>query len=181
MDQVVIVTYPQPIRLEARQVQHDEVPDGTIGLAYFYERHLIARGVVTHEAVGVIRRLLDAPVTVALAATQDGDGNIEGRVCLMLPMDSELLRGEEPSAEEEPWRASVPQPPAEIEESWKAEPEAERPQMALLPLGNVIRTARHRNHPDDVARDAREMLENLLSGRSRDAVNQAIDDLLDSI
>jgi hypothetical protein len=56
----------------------------------------------------------------------------------------------------------------------------ERPRLALLPIGNAVRGARHRNHPD-VAGDAREMLANLLAGRSYDAVSRAIDDLLNSI
>jgi hypothetical protein len=42
----------------------------------------------------------------------------------------------------------------------------------------VVRSARQRNHPGDVAGDAREMLENLLLGRARDAVSEAIEDLL---
>jgi hypothetical protein len=180
MDQVVIVTYPRPIRLEALEVEHEAVPDGGIGMAYYYQRNVVARGVVTPEAVQVIRKLLDVPVTLALAATEDSDGNIDARVCVMIPMDSELLRQDDP-AENEPWRESVPQPPAEIEDSWKRDPESDSPQMALLPLGNVIRSARNRNHPDSVAGDAREMLSNLMTGKGQDAVSRAIDDLLDSL
>jgi hypothetical protein len=56
----------------------------------------------------------------------------------------------------------------------------ERPRMALLPIGHAVRGASHRNHAD-VAGDVREMLTNLLTGQSRDAVARAIDDLLGSL
>jgi hypothetical protein len=50
-----------------------------------------------------------------------------------------------------------------------------------LPIGNVVRQARERHHPDDVARDLHDMLVNLMEGRARDAVSKAIDDLLNSL
>ena len=39
----------------------------------------------------------------------------------------------------------------------------------------------HHHHPDEVAADVKEMLENLLTGRAHDAVSKAIDDLLNSL
>src|SRR5690554_1080224 len=106
MDQIVIVTYPEPVMLEAQPVEHDAVPEGSVGVAYYYRRNMIARGVMPPEAVQLMRRLLDSPVRLALAATEDAEGNIDGRICLMVPVDSELFRPDEPSIEEEPWRAS---------------------------------------------------------------------------
>jgi hypothetical protein len=138
---------------------------------------------VTPDAVDAIRGLLQEPVSLALAATEDDEGNIDARVCLVLPMDGsvELDEGGEP---EEPWRASIPAPPPEVESGYGANAsegsDDGRARLALLPIGNVIRGSRHRNHTD-VAGDAREMLDNLISGRAQDAVTRAIDDLLDSI
>jgi hypothetical protein len=176
VEQLIVVTHPTPIDLDARPLEHEAVPDGSIGLAYFHGERLIARGIVTQDAVEAIRSLLHEPVSLALAASEDDGGNIDARVCLVLPLDREALRGGDGDDEpEEPWKASVPEVPS-FEQT--ADGEATPPHLALLPIGNVVRNARQRNHPDDVAGDAREMLENLLQGRARDAVAEAIDELL---
>ncbi len=187
MDHLVVVPHPNPITLEARSIDHNAVPEGAVGLGYYYDDRLIARSVVAVNALDTIRSLLSSPVSVALAAREDGDGNIDGRFCLVLPVEpgagSEHDQGEEDHAE--PWKSSVPAPPPEIEAGYagtSADGEQEdEPQFALLPIGNVVRAADDRHHPEDVAHDAKEMLENLLSGGGRDAVQKAIDDLLKSI
>jgi hypothetical protein len=173
LEQLVVVTHPHPVVLEARPMDGIETPDDSVALGYYHEGHVLARGVVANEAVDAIHGLLREPVSVALAATEDEDGNIEARVCLVLPVDPDEEQEEEEGGE--PWRASVPRPPAELGGEYE-----EKPKLALLPIGNAVRGARQRNHPD-VAADAREMLVNLLAGRGQDAVSRAIDDLLNSL
>ena len=173
MEQLVVVTHPDPVVLEARPIDDVNAPDGSVALGYYYDGHVRARGVVANDAVDAIHGLLRTPVSVALAATEDEDGNIDARVCLVLPVDQDEAQSDEEP--EEPWRASVPRPPMEIGTDYE-----DKPRLALLPIGNAVRGARHRNHPD-VAGDAREMLSNLLAGRTQDAVSRAIDDLLDSL
>jgi len=179
MDQLVVVPYPDRVTLEARSIEHEAVPEGAVGLAYYHAGHVVARSAVSEEALDTIRALLSEPVSVALAAQEDEEGNIEARFCLVLPMDRDEAETEEP---EEPWKASVPEPPAEVESDYRpdAGEDEDQPQFALLPIGNVVR-ARDDRHHGSVAGDAREMLDNLLSGRAQDAVQKAIDDLLDSI
>lgn len=177
MDQVVVVTYPKPIVIETRTLPQEGVPQGNVGLSYYYDGHLIARGVVAPDALEAIRSILLVPVSVALAATEDDDGNIDARVCLVLPVDPSAAREDE--GEDAPWKSSVPTPPPEVDSSYGDS--RERPQLALLPIGNVVRGARDRKHPEELARDTREMLENLMAGRAQDAVAKAIDDLLKSI
>ena len=192
MDQLVVVPHPVPIALEARSIRHGSVPEGAVGLGYYYDGRLIARSVVAAGALETIRSLLAAPVSVALAAREDEDGNIDGRICLVLPVDEDT---EEEGEEEEegvgagepvgePWRSSIPVPPPEVDSGYETggeEGDEDSPRFALLPIGNVVRPAVDRRHPDDVAHDAREMLENLLAGGGKDAVQKAIDDLLKSI
>jgi hypothetical protein len=173
MEQLVVVTHPDPVVLEARRIADVDTPDGSVALGYYYDGHVLARGVVANDALDAIHGLLRTPVSVALAATEDDSGNIEARVCLVLPVDGEELQEE--NEPDEPWKASVPKPPMESGADYD-----EQPRLALLPIGNAVRGARHRNHPD-VAGDAREMLSNLLSGRGHDAVSKAIDDLLGSL
>jgi hypothetical protein len=184
LDQLYVVTHPDPLVLDVRQLDHDATPEGAVALAYFHRGRLLARGVVSPEAVEAIRGLLQRPVSLALAATEDDEGNIDARVCLVLPVDGSLLTENEEEPDE-PWRASVPAPPPEVESGYAgeqpaADAEEGRPRLALLPIGNVVRGVTHRKHTDVVA-DAREMLDNLIAGRAQDAVTRAIDDLLDSI
>ena len=184
MDHLVVVPHPNPIALEARSIKHNAVPEGAVGLGYYYDDRLIARSVVAVSALDTIQSLLSSPVSVALAAREDGKGNIDGRICLVLPVEPGA--GEEGEApDSEPWRSSIPAPPPEIEGGYggggEEEEEEDGPKFALLPIGNVVRTADDRRHPDDVANDAKEMLETLLHGGGRDAVQKAIDDLLSSI
>lgn len=184
MDHLVVVPHPTPIALEARSIRHNSVPDGAVGLGYYYDDRLIARSVVASNALETIRSLLATPVSVALAAREDDSGNIDGRICLVLPVDADAAeQGEAEEPAEEPWKSSVPAPPTEIEGGWgdSGSEDEDGPQFALLPIGNVVRAAEDRRHPDDVANDAKEMLENLLAGGGRDAVQKAIDDLLKSI
>jgi hypothetical protein len=178
LEQLVVVTHPDPVVLEARRMEDVDTPEDSIALGYYYLGNVLARGVVANDALDAIHGLLREPVSVALAATEDEDGNIEARVCLVLPVDPDELDGPEDDGQEpeEPWRASVPAPPP-----LDGEPEeADRPKLALLPIGNAVRGVGRRNHPD-VAGDAREMLSNLMAGRGQDAVSKAIDDLLGSL
>lgn len=180
MDQLFFVTHPEPLVLEARPIEHATTPKGSVALGYFHDGNILARGFVSPDALDAINGLLANPVSLALAAAEDEDGNIDARVCLVLPVNAD---GMEPSAADdgdEPWKASVPTPPPEVEQGYGADESQGTPKLALLPIGSVVRGARQRNHTDVVS-DAREMLDNLLAGRSSDAVQQAIDDLLDSI
>lgn len=174
MEQLVVVTYPDPVVLEARPVEGVATPDDSVALGYYHEGRVLARGVVANNALDAIRGLLSEPVSVALAATEDEAGNIEARVCLVLSVDANEEQGDDDEPAE-PWLASVPPPPGEVGGDYD-----ERPRLALLPIGNAVRGASHRNHPD-IAGDAREMLSNLLAGRGHDAVSRAIDDLLGSL
>lgn len=188
MHPVVVVTYPHALEIEIERLDHAATPENTTGLAYYFRGGLIARGVVSDDALEPIQNLVADPVHLALAAQEDERGNIDGRLCLVLPVElgKQLMKDEEPEPEE-PWKASVPAPPTEIDSYGSKKKDAEEesesghPQIALLPIGNIVRSSEARNHPDDVSADAREMLASLLAGQGQDAVRRAIDDLLDSI
>ncbi len=183
---MVVVTHPEPIRLEARPIEHDAVPEGEVALAYYHEGRLLARGVVSPEAVKAINGILTDPVSVALAATEDEAGNIEARLCLVLPVDPDKWPTDDDDAPEEPWRSSLPTAPsfdADFDHSGDTDgsDDEDAPRVALLPIGNVVRNASDRHHPESIARDVREMLVNLMEGKASDAVEKAIDDLLRSL
>src|SRR5262245_56383993 len=95
VDPLVVVTHPDPIQLEARSIRHESLPEDAVALGYYHDGFLIARGVVSPDAVEAIRSLLAQPVTIALAAAEDEDGNIDARVCLVLPIDPDMLSEED--------------------------------------------------------------------------------------
>jgi hypothetical protein len=187
MEELIVVTHPEPIVLEARPLDTETSDEGNVALAYYHDGHLLARGFVATEAVKAIEGILASPVSVALAATEDQSGNIDARFCLVLPVDPDSFpaEDEEDGPADEAWRSSIPATPAfapAYEESPEsAEDGEDRPRVALLPIGNVVREARERHHPDDIARDLRDMLVVLMEGRAKDAVSKAIDDLLSSL
>jgi hypothetical protein len=186
LESVVVVAYPEPIRLEAKAVDHAGAPDGSVALAYYFVGRVVARGVVPRDAVAGILSLLRKPVSIALAAEVDDEGNIEGRVCLVLPVDPRRKTGSAGGAPDEPWRDSLGEAPSfgQDADAWKGDGDAEAgsdTRLALFPIGNAVRSVRDRRHPDDLAADVRDMLENLLAGKGRDAVAKAIDDLLRGI
>jgi hypothetical protein len=190
MDELIVVTHPEPVQIEVRPLDTEAPPEGNVALAYYYDGHLLARGYVASEAVSAIHGILSNPVSVALAATEDKSGNIDARFCLVLPVDPDQFGGEdEEAAADEAWRSSLPTVPSfastydEIDEGEASDDEDddEQARVALLPIGNVVRNAQERRHPDDVARDLHEMLLNLMHGRAKDAVAKAIDDLLSSL
>jgi hypothetical protein len=175
MDPFIVVTHPEPVHLEVRPVEATGLPADHIALGFFYLEGLLARGVVPPPAVQPLTELLANPVTIALAVTQDDSGNIDGRLCVVLRMPDGAAPPdtEEP---EEPWKSSVPDLPPGVEADEPGKPA----HLALLPLGNVVRSAANRREAELVD-EARDMLQNLLAGRARDAVSRAIDDLLDSL
>jgi hypothetical protein len=175
MDGFLVVTYPAPVRLHAKRIEHDSVPQGHIALGYFSGDHLVARGVVPPSALEPLYDLLNEPIKLAIAVAEDAERNIEGRVCVVLPVAEERAN---PRENAEPWRRSVPDVPAGIE---SGESNAEtQSRLVLLPLGQVVRSAANRKH-EQLADDARDMLDTLVSGKAEDAVSRAIDDLLRSI
>ena len=177
---LVVVTHPEPLELEVKPLRQDRETEGSIALGYYHDGHLVARGVVALTAVEAIHGLLAQPVSLALAATEDDAGNIDARICLVLPIDPDTLSEESEDAPEEEWRTSVPELPPGIDET-PAGTDPSQAKMALLPIGNVVRVKHDRRHPENVAADAREMLDNLIGGKAQDAVRKAIDDLLRSI
>ena len=49
MDSLVVVTHPQPVRLEARHIEHEATPPGSMALAYYHDERLVARSRENHK------------------------------------------------------------------------------------------------------------------------------------
>src|SRR5690606_39641113 len=83
-------------------------------------------------------------------------GNIDGRVCLVLPVGNVPHEPEED--EDEPWKASVPPPPPEAEPGYADEPGESATRVVLLPIGNVVRSVRDRSEEHTSELQSREKL-----------------------
>ncbi|MCU0648004.1 MAG: hypothetical protein MUF00_08415, partial [Gemmatimonadaceae bacterium] len=102
------------------------------------------------------------------------DPGLQCRLVALVPRDA--LKQEDAN---EPWKASVPS----YEESTAQEDGSDAQYQTIL-LGHIVRFARDRKHPDDLAAEAVDVLQKILTGGTgelKDADSKAIDDLLDSL
>jgi hypothetical protein len=84
---------------------------------------------------------------------------------------------EELDEAEEPWAASVPSSAYEAALESEAE-ETEDPQVAPIPLGNIVRYDRDRVHPDSLPLETADVLKKIIEGDASEVVDRALVDLL---
>jgi len=82
-----------------------------------------------------------------------------------------LFESEEP---EEPWAASVPR----FEDS-DSETEQEQETVVPLLLGHIVRFARDRRHPEDLASEAADILRAILSNER--PLSEVVDKILEDL
>ncbi|MEP6574618.1 MAG: hypothetical protein ABJD11_18095 [Gemmatimonadota bacterium] len=157
-----------PIPLSVRPIADERVPDGQVGVAAYLGDRMIARNAFPAEFVEQARleELFSEPVPLVFHAGVGGPG-IEGT--LFAVVSRAALEAEEDDAE--PWSASVP----------SFEPvvgEGEEPPQALLPLGMLVRVERDRKFPDDLAKEAADLLQSVLTGKTSEVIDRLLDDLL---
>jgi hypothetical protein len=158
-----------PIPLSVRPISDERVPDGQVGIAAFLGERMIARNAFPAEFVEQARleELFSEPVPLVFHAGVSGPG-IEGT--LFAVVSRAALEQEEDA---EPWSASVPSFEQTVEEG-------EEPPQALLPLGMLVRVERDRKYPDDLAREAADLLQTVLTGKTSEVIDRLLDDLLGS-
>jgi hypothetical protein len=84
---------------------------------------------------------------------------------------------EDPADSEEPWAASVPS--SSYEASMEAESdEANDPQVAPVPLGNIVRYQSDRVHPESLPLETADVLRKIIEGETSEVVDRALADLL---
>jgi len=162
----------QPIPLDIVPLEDDRTPEGMICLGTRIGGRLVSRCVVPPEAAEFVlaRGLFDQPVPLALAA-ETADPGLQCRLFAVVLLNPEEFA--EPEEEgNEPWAASVP--------SWESEPASEpaEPRQAAVLLGHIVRFARDRKHPDNLALEAADILTTIVQGRVVDVVDKVLEDLL---
>jgi len=176
----VMVTTSEAISIVVREVLDERTPEEAVCLGTFYEGRLIARCVVPPEALAAVEdnALFADPVHLGLLGFEESPG-LQCRLLAFVDatrLPPDLAEEEEA---EEPWRVSVPQP--EFEQGADAaqrlslgEPDGTVPIL----LGHIIRMERDRKHPDDLAGEALDVLETILTGTMAEVVDRVLEDLL---
>lgn len=173
--EAVFVTTAVPVQIRVAPVPDERVPDGSALASYLGDR-MIARCAMPREAV---ERLLELdvfaqPLPLALLAYEEEPG-LQCRLFALVPATA-LADAE---GEDEPWKGSVPS----FEEAMSADDEEPgETEVAPILLGNIVRFAGDRRHPEDLTAEAVDILQKVVTGGPlTDANAKAIDDLLGSL
>jgi hypothetical protein len=174
----VFVTTREPVHISVSPIEDARAPESS-ALGAFIAGRLIARSAMPAEAIEKLLalKLFDTPVPVGLLAFEEDPG-LQCRLVALVPRSSIV----DEESGNEPWKASVPS----YEESadMSIDPDDPQAQYQTVLLGHIVRFARDRKHPDDLAAEAVDVLQKVLAGGTdplKDADERAIDDLLDSL
>ncbi len=182
MPPFVMVTTSQAVPITVREVEDERTPDEAVCLGTFYQGRLIARCVVPPDTISVLHdtELFTDPVHLGLLGFEESPG-VQCRLLAFVEADL-LPEGDEEQDEdgEEPWRASVPSP--SFERGYSGQPEGggmgEPEGTVPVLLGHIVRLARDRKHPDDLARETMDVLATILTGKLSEVVDRVLDDIL---
>lgn len=169
---VALAATEQPVELRAELVEDERTPEGMVCMGTYRGDRLVARCVLAPEAWTEIeaRGFLAEPRQVVLVAREAPPG-LQCQLFAMLPLDA-ADTGEE---EAEPWAASVPGAGYEAAAAGEDTDEA---RVAAFPLGNIVRFARDRIHPDNLALEAVDVLRRIIDGQTTEVVDKVLRDLL---
>ena len=168
-----IAATEEPVQLTVGLVEDERVPAGMVCMGTYRNGRLVARAVLTPEAWGQIEEhgFFDQPLQVVLVARLAPPG-LQCQLFAMVPIADDET--EEP---EEPWAASVPS--SAYETSIESEGESEDdPQVAPIPLGNIVRFESDRVHPDSLPLATADVLKKIIEGGASEVVDRALVDLL---
>ena len=168
-----IAATEEPVELKVGLIEDDRVPAGMVCMGTYRNGRLVARSVLAPEAWAQIQehRFFDHPLQVVLVARVAPPG-LQCQLFAMVPIPEE-----EPDEAEEPWAASVPSSSYEATVEGDAHV-SEEPQVAPIPLGNIVRYARDRVHPDSLPLETADILRRIIEGGASEVVDRALVDLL---
>ena len=167
-----IAATAEPVQLEVSLIQDDRVPAEMVCMGTYRNGRLVARSVMSPEAWEQIQvhGFFNEPLQVVLVARVAPPG-LQCQLFAMVPLPEEA---EEP---EEPWSASVPSSSYEASLADEAT-ESEDPEVAPVPLGNIVRYQRDRVHPESLPLETADILKKIIEGEAAEVVDRALADLL---
>lgn len=174
MTDVVLAATDRPLPVLVRQIEDERVPEGMVGLASYLGERLIARCAVAPEVAEFItaRQLFEEPVQLVLAAREESPG-LQCRLFAVVEVDPDASPDGEP---DEPWAESVPKFETATEGGGE---ENDLEGQGMVFLGQIVRFAKDRKHPDDLALETADVLRTLVEGRAGEVVDRILDSLLD--
>ncbi len=183
----VFVTTREPVTVSIAQLDDPRAPDSS-ALAAYIDGRMVARSAMPAEAIArlIELRLFDEPVPLGLFAYEEAPG-LQCRLFALVPRS--LLEADAHNAE--PWKESVPSYEAALgnddedddDEDDDEEGDDDEAPFETILLGHIVRFAKDRRHPDDLAAEAVDILQRIIHGAESlvDADRKAIDDLLGSL
>ena len=156
-----------PFPLSFVQIEHELAPEGSVVLDVSISGKRLSRCAVPEDGMEKFMKLFDAPVPLLLMAFEEDPG-IQARLMALVPME----RIREVRSSDEPWAASVP----------SFEDEMQRPEgmhedaipMSPVPLGNIVRVQSDRKFPEDLAAEANDLFNAILSGKTGDVIDRIL-------
>ena len=167
-----IAATAEPVQLQVSLIQDDRVPAEMVCMGTYRNGRLVARSVMSPEAWEQMQAdgFFNEPRQVVLVARVAPPG-LQCQLFAMVPLPEEA---EEP---EEPWSASVPSSSYEASVADQAA-ESEDPEVAPVPLGNIVRYQRDRVHPESLPLETADILKKIIEGEAAEVVDRALADLL---
>jgi len=167
-----IAATAEPVQLEVGLIEDERVPEEMVCMGTYRNGRLVARSVMSPEAWEQIQThgFFNEPLQVVLVARVAPPG-LQCQLFAMVPLPEEL---EEP---EEPWSASVPSSSYEASLADDTA-ESEDPEVAPVPLGNIVRYQKDRVHPDSLPLETADILKKIIEGEAAEVVDRALVDLL---
>jgi hypothetical protein len=169
-----IAATEEPIQLRVALIEDERVPDGMVCMGTYRNDRLVARSVMSPEAWAQIEehKFFDEPLQVVLVARVAPPG-LQCQLFAMVPLPEE----EEVEEAEEPWAASVPSSGYEAAVESEDEEDGD-PRVAPVPLGNIVRYAKDRVHPESLPLETADVLRKIIEGGASEVVDRALADLL---
>jgi hypothetical protein len=168
-----IAATAEAVQLEVGLIEDERVPAEMVCMGTYRNGRLVARSVMSPEAWEQIQEhgFFDEPLQVVLVARVAPPG-LQCQLFAMVPLPEE-----EAEDSDEPWAISVPS--SSYEASLASEPgEQENPQVAPVPLGNIVRYQRDRVHPESLPLETADILKKIIEGDAAEVVDRALTDLL---
>ncbi len=169
-----IAATEEAVQLEVALIEDERVPSGMVCMGTFRNGRLVARSVLTPEAWAQIEEhgFFDEPLQVVLVARLAPPG-LQCQLFAMVPLPEDEL-----DDSEEPWAASVPSSGYESALESESDGEEEDPEVAPIPLGNIVRFDKDRVHPDSLPLETADVLKKIIEGDASEVVDRALSDLL---
>ena len=153
-------------------LEDERVTSGKVCMGTYRNGRLVELAVQAKEASDQNEEhgFFDEPLQVVLVARVAPPG-LQCQLFAMVPIHEDKA-----DEAEEPWAASVPS--SSYEASLEPETEDEDPQVAPVPLGNIVRYQRDRVHPESLPLETADVLRKIIEGSASEVVDRALADLL---